>query len=234
MRNLDYIFTLSSNAFASASPDILANLEKSLDQRSSEPWSHRHLPTPTATFPVIISSEEDDSEMEFQRTRDEPMKLSSLILEKDQNSFLQPTDDPNQGIFKAVRALRKKLQQIEMLEAKQSNGFLLDDQQIAKLQSKSALLSSLVELGVPVETMHSKESSSVLSEGKGTKKSKVSKKQRRKGSKSSAVQMAAESLYSSTEVIPEPVKDLLGVDILEVPDTKVGFPIPTTTFKIDY
>lgn len=223
MCNLDYIFTVSSHAIASASPDIMANLERSLDQRSSEPWSHRQLPTPTATFPVIINSEEDDSEMEFQRTRDEPMKLSALMLEKDQNSFLQPKDDPNQGISKAVRALRKKLQQIEMLEAKQSSGHLLDDQQIAKLQSKSALVSSLVELGVPVETVHSKESSSVVTEGKGSKKSKVSKKQRRKSSKSSVALMEAESVYSGTEAMPEPVKDLLGIDILEVPNGKVGF-----------
>ncbi|KAF7801456.1 Inhibitor of Bruton tyrosine kinase [Senna tora] len=221
MCNLDYIFTVSSNSIASASPDILANLEKSLDQRSSEPWSHRQFPTPTATFPVIINSEEDDSEMEFQRTRDEPMKSSALILEKDQNSFLQPKDDPNQGISKAVRALRKKLQQIEMLEAKRSNGHLLDDQQIAKLQSKSALLSSLAELGVPVETLCSKESSSLLSEGKGSKKIKVSKKQRRKSSKSSVMRTEAESVYSETEVIPEPVKDLLSINILEVPNTKV-------------
>ncbi|KAG4927616.1 hypothetical protein JHK85_054102 [Glycine max] len=116
MRNLDYIFAVSSHTVASASPDILANLER-LD------------------------------------------------------SFLHPKDDPNKEISKVVRAIRKKLQQIEMLEDKQSNGHLLDDQQIAKLQSKSALESSLAELGVPVETSQNKESSSMLPEGKAIPKS---------------------------------------------------------------
>ncbi|KAJ0855009.1 putative regulator of chromosome condensation 1/beta-lactamase-inhibitor protein II [Helianthus annuus] len=70
IRNLDYIFTVSTHAFASASLDVLANLEKSLDSKSSESWSHRRLPTPTATFPAVINSEEDDSDNEFFRTRD--------------------------------------------------------------------------------------------------------------------------------------------------------------------
>ncbi|XP_028790377.1 uncharacterized protein LOC114746313 [Neltuma alba] len=220
IRNLDYIFTVSPHSIARASLDILANLERLLDQRSSESWNHRRLPTPTATFPVIINSEEDESEMESPRIRDEPKKLCSLTLEKDQNSFLQPKDDPNQGISKAVRALRKKLQQIEMLEAKQSNGCVLDDQQIAKLESKRTLLTSLMNLGVPVETLH-KESSSVLSEGKGAKKSKASKKQRRKSIKSSVLQTEAESVCSGAGEIPGTVKDLLDLDILEVSNTKV-------------
>ncbi|KAI5404780.1 hypothetical protein KIW84_051805 [Lathyrus oleraceus] len=59
------------------------------------------------------------------------------------SSFLQPKDDPDSEISKVVRAMRKKLQQIEMLETKQSKGHILDDQQMAKPQSKSALESSL-------------------------------------------------------------------------------------------
>lgn len=220
MRNLDYIFTVSSHAVASAAPDILANLEMLLDQRSSEPWSHRRLPTPTATFPAIINSEEDDSEIEFHRTRDEPMKMSATKLEKVQrlDSFLQPKDDPNKEISKVVRAIRKKLQQIEMLEAKQSSGHLLDDQQIAKLQSKLALESSLADLGVPVETENKE--SSMLPEGKGSKKGKLLKKQRRKSGKSSTEQTEIESVYSKSEAIPKS-EDLLHIDILGVPDSKV-------------
>lgn len=223
MRNLDYIFTVSSHAVASAASDVLANLESLLDQRSSEPWSHRRLPTPTATYPAIINSEEDDSEIEFQRTRDKPMKMYAL-LEKDGrgDSFLQPKEDLNQETSKIVRAIRKKLQQIEMLEAKQSSGHLLDDQQIAKIQSKSALEGSLEELGVPIETSN-KESSSVSPEGKGSKKGKQSKKQRRKSSKPGGVQTEMESLYSASESSPESVKDLLDTDIVVVPDSKVGF-----------
>ncbi|KAH1077344.1 hypothetical protein GLYMA_19G113700v4 [Glycine max] len=217
MRNLDYIFAVSSHTVASASPDILANLERLFDQRSSEPWSHRRLPTPTATFPAIINSEEDDSEIEFQRTCDKPMKLEKVHR---LDSFLHPKDDPNKEISKVVRAIRKKLQQIEMLEDKQSNGHLLDDQQIAKLQSKSALESSLAELGVPVETSQNKESSSMLPEGKGSKKGKLSKKQRRKSGKSNIEQTEIEFVYSKSEAIPKS-EDLLDIDIMGFPDSKI-------------
>ncbi|KAI5383815.1 hypothetical protein KIW84_070970 [Lathyrus oleraceus] len=110
-----------------------------------------------------------------------------MKLEKAQRSgsFLQPKDDPDSEISKVVRAIRKKLQQIEMLETKQSKGHILDDQQMAKPQSKSALESSLSELGIPVETSQNKESSSTQPEGKGSKKGKSSKKQRRKSSNKS-------------------------------------------------
>ncbi|XP_047165607.1 uncharacterized protein LOC124834850 [Vigna umbellata] len=217
MRNLDYIFTVSSHTIASASPDVLANLERLLDQRSSEPWSHRRLPTPTATLPAIINSEEDDSEIEFQRTRDKPLKMENV---QRVDSFLQPQDDSDKEISKVVRAIRKKLQQIEMLEDKQSSGHLLDDQQIAKLQSKSALESSLAELGVPVETSQNKESSSTLPEGKGSKKGKLSKKQRRKSGKSNIGQAEIESVHSKSEAIPKS-EDLLDIHIMGISDSKV-------------
>ncbi|KAI5336282.1 hypothetical protein L3X38_015549 [Prunus dulcis] len=43
-------------ATASASPDILANLENILDLRSSEPWSYRRPPKPTAkaSLPSLV------------------------------------------------------------------------------------------------------------------------------------------------------------------------------------
>ncbi|XP_027357725.1 uncharacterized protein LOC113867015 isoform X2 [Abrus precatorius] len=215
LRNLDYIFTISSHAMSSASPDVLANLERTLNQRSSESWSYRRFPSPTATFPVITNSEEDYGDIEFQKT---PIKMSALKLEKDQrvDLFLQPKDDPNQGILKVVRALRKKLQQIEVLEAKQCKGYLLDDQQIAKLQSKSSLESSLSELGVPVET--SKELSSVPLERKNGKKGKLSRKQRKNSGKPSVEQTELESVYYRSEVTSEPAKDLLDNNILQVED----------------
>ncbi|KAJ7976408.1 ankyrin repeat family protein / regulator of chromosome condensation (RCC1) family protein [Quillaja saponaria] len=187
IRNLNYIFMVSAHAISGASPDILANLEQLLDQRSSEPWSHCRLPTPTAT------------------------RLYS---------FLQPKNDPNQGISKTVRALRKKLQQIEMLEVKQSSGHLLDDQQIAKLQSKTALESSLAELGVPVETSKDKESSSVFPDGKGNKKDEPSRKQRRKN-KLRGAQVGVRSNFSGTEVRSDHVKDFTDAEILGVSKMKV-------------
>ncbi|EEF36705.1 conserved hypothetical protein [Ricinus communis] len=216
IHNLDYILTVASHAFASASPEVLANLENLLDLRSSEAWSHRRLPTPTATFPVIMNSEEEDSECDIPRTRDNHEKKSSVrIAEQRSDFFLQSEDDPSQGISKRVRALRKKLQQIDMLEAKQSNGRLLDDQQLAKLETRSALESSLVELGVPVEMAQPKTSVVVSSDVKGNKKSEASRKQRRK-SKQKGVQVETVSGFTGTEVAPNLRKDPLHVEISQI------------------
>ncbi|KAA8516877.1 hypothetical protein F0562_017305 [Nyssa sinensis] len=217
IRNLDYILTVSAHAIASASLDVLANLEKLLDLRSSEPWSYRRLPTPTATFPAIINSEEEDSESEFLRTRDNHTKKQISKNESNLKSdcFLKPNDDANQAICKQVRALRKKLQQIEMLEDKQSKGHLLDDQQIAKLETRSALENSLAELGVPIETRHAKVSSSVSSDGKGNKKAEVSRKQRRK-SKPKVGQVEPESGNCGNGLELNPVKGFLDVEVSQV------------------
>lgn len=222
IRNLDYIFTVSSNAVASAALDILANLEKFLDLRSSEPWSYRRLPTPTATFPAIINSEEDDSENELTRTRDNHTKNTNLESKNDQrlDSFLQPKDNPNDGICKQVRALRKKLQQIEMLEAKQSSGHHLDDQQIAKLQTKYALESSLAELGVPV-TVPAKASSSLSPDGKGNKKAEMRKQRRKSTHRVSQAETA--SGCSGNEAVPNAIKDFLDVGVPQVSKNKVSF-----------
>lgn len=218
IRNLDYIFTVSSQAIAGASPDILGNLEKSLDLKSSEPWSYRRLPTPTATFPAVIYSEEEDSESEVQRTRDSRTKqsISNIGLHQRPDSFLQPKDDPSRGIGKEVRALRKKLQQIEMLEEKQSNGYLLDDQQIKKLKTRSALENSLADLGVPVETTELKESSSVLPDGKGNKKVELSRKLGRKN-KQITTQVAR---LPASEIEPNPIKGSLNSELCS--DNKVS------------
>ncbi|XWS58541.1 hypothetical protein CRYUN_Cryun08bG0042800 [Craigia yunnanensis] len=223
IRNLDYILTVSSQAFANASPDVLANLEKSLDLRSSESWSYRRLPTSTATFPVIINNEEEDSESEVLSTRHNYKNKTPLENEGDRlDSFLQPKDDPNQGIAKQVRALWKKLQQIEVLEVKQLGGCILDHQQIAKLQTRPALESSLAELGVPVEKSQSKGSSLVLPDGKGNKKAEVSRKQRR-NSKQRVAQVEIVSGFSTSNIEPNSVKDFSDIEIPQVSMNKVRF-----------
>ncbi|XP_042511641.1 uncharacterized protein LOC122086729 [Macadamia integrifolia] len=218
IRNLDYIFTISTQAMASASLDILANLEKILDSRSSEPWSYRRLPTLTATFPVIINSEEEDSESECLRVRTNPLK-HILKNQGYQGSdyFQQNKDGANPAVLKAVRNLRKKLQQIEVLEIKQSDGHLLDEQQIAKLQTKPFLESSLAVLGVPVEPQEDG-SSSMLLDGKG-KKLDVPRKQRKK-SKQKIAHVEAASASPGTGVEAVPVKGFLSVEIPETPEHK--------------
>ncbi|MQL74597.1 hypothetical protein Taro_006979 [Colocasia esculenta] len=180
IRNLDFIFTVAAPTITSASPEILAKLEKEMDAKSSETWSHRRLPTPTATFPAIIDSEEEYSdESGHLRIRENDSKpigkvFGGLGLE----TFLR-SDTTDLAVSKQVRALRKKLQQIDMLEDKQSSGHVLDDQQIAKLQTKPLLESALADLGFPLET-ESKSSLLVMPDGKGSKKMGASKKQRRK------------------------------------------------------
>ncbi|CAA3000647.1 Ankyrin repeat family regulator of chromosome condensation (RCC1) family isoform 1 [Olea europaea subsp. europaea] len=211
IRNLDYILTISAQVFASISLDILVCLEKLLDKQSSEPWSYRRLPTPTATFPVIINSEDEDGENDLLRTRDHSTNKPTLKNEGVQklDSFLQPYDVAKESIFKQVRALRKKLQQIELLEEKLSRGHPLDDQQILKLQMRPVLQGSLFELGVPTETVQTK---SV--DEKDSKKG-VSRKQRRK-SKQKAGQM--DEVSSSYEINAEsnPINAFFDIEISQV------------------
>ncbi|KAG8648033.1 hypothetical protein MANES_09G139100v8 [Manihot esculenta] len=219
IHNLDYILTVSPHAFASASPEILANLENLLDQRSSEPWSYRRLPTPTATFPLIINSEEEDSECEVPRTRDNHNIKSTLKSEDERSEFFLQKDDPNQAISKKVRALRKKLQQIEMLETKQSKGHILDDQQLAKLHTRLGIESSLTELGLPVETVQANASVGASSDVKCNKKAEVSRKQRRK-SKQKVAQVETVPGFSGTDVESNFVKRPLDVGISQVSANK--------------
>ncbi|KAJ8771751.1 hypothetical protein K2173_026928 [Erythroxylum novogranatense] len=216
IHNLDYILTVSSHAFASAAPELVVSLENLLDIKSSEPWSYRKLPTPTATFPAIINSEEEDCQSEVVRTRDYNNNKRNLITEAVQrsDSFLQPKDDLAQSVSKQVRALRKKLQQIEILETKQANGHLLDDQQTAKLKTRPALESSLVELGVPAGTAQSKGSASVLLDVRGNKRAEVSKKQKRR-SKQKLGQLEAVTSISGSEELSNSQKELLNVEISE-------------------
>lgn len=170
---------MASQAIANTSPDIMAKLEKLLDSKSSEPWSYRRLPTATATLPVIINSEAEDSDDEILRSRENHL-MSNMKNKMEQRSdpFFHK-DNKNESISKQIRSLRKKLQQVEMLEAKQSGGCLLDEQQIAKLQTKSALESSLLELGIPVDTLQAKPSS-MSSDEKGNKNIVLSKKQKKR------------------------------------------------------
>ncbi|KAK4786722.1 hypothetical protein SAY86_010555 [Trapa natans] len=101
IRNLDYIFAVSSQSIASASPEILANLEKLLDSRSSEPWSSRRLPRPTAVFPTILDSEEEDCENGLIRTRS-IKKCFPVNSTQNIDSFLRPKLDLNEGISKEM------------------------------------------------------------------------------------------------------------------------------------
>lgn len=226
IRNLDFILTVAPQTIATTSSDVLANLEKLLDDRSSEAWSSRPLPTPTATFPVVIDSEEEESESDVLRTRDNNhVKHFSRITEggSRMDSFLQPEDELARRNSKEVRALRKKLQQIEILEAKQSRGQLLDGQQIAKLHKKLDIESSLVELGIPVEESPEAKSSSV--DGKANKKADGLRKKKKKG-KQRFAQVETFADFGEVKVeIDTMLQNKETVEISEAIKQKVSFTI---------
>ncbi|XP_008462805.2 uncharacterized protein LOC103501089 isoform X1 [Cucumis melo] len=218
IRNLDYIFTVASQAIANASPDVMAKLEKLLDLKSSEPWSYRRLPTATATLPVIINSEEEDSENEILRSRENHL-MSNMTkeMERRSDSFFHEGNQ-NEAISKQIRALRKKLQQIEMLESKQSCGYLLDEQQIAKLQTKTALESSLLDLGVPVGNLLEKPSL-MAPEDKGNKNTVASKKHRRRN-KSKLEPLETSAGFTKSAVEPDHIEGSCDVEMLSFAKNK--------------
>lgn len=190
IHNLDYILTVSTHHFASVSLDLLVKLEKLLDSMSSESWSYRRLPTPTATFPAIVYSEEDDSDNELVMSRDRSTKRPSS--KKDGglglDSFLNANSTGTDDIFKQVRALKKKLQQIELLEDKLLKGVALDDQQLKKIQTRSALERALVELGVSIEKVQTKASVPGSVDGKGSKKVGTRKQRRKSKNKTAEIE----------------------------------------------
>ncbi|PUZ68510.1 hypothetical protein GQ55_2G034300 [Panicum hallii var. hallii] len=222
IRNLDYIFTVGAPSVMNASPEILANLEKLLDEKSSEPWSQRRLPTVTATYPAVIDSDiEEDEAREFLRPRKCGKSATRPSGMSNQENFLENNCTAEQAVSKQIRALRKKLQQIEILEAKQLAGHQLDNQQQAKLESRAALESELAELGVPSEA-YSQTSSVCPAEGRTNKKPEVSKKQKRKNKQapqSSTPSVKSESgqqipIKNLQEVLPTNVsaEKVCGVD----------------------
>jgi inhibitor of Bruton tyrosine kinase len=180
IRNLDYIFTVAAPSIMNASPEILVNLERLLDEKSSEPWSQRHLPTMTATYPAVIDSDGEDYELgELLRPRNCGKSASRSYGMSSSENFLQKDCKAEQAVSKQIRAARKKLQQIEILEAKQLAGHQLDYQQLAKLESRAAIESELAELGVPLEAS-SRVSTVSPAEGRTNRKDGVSKKHKRK------------------------------------------------------
>lgn len=182
LRNLDYLFTVAVPAITSASLEILAKLEKLLDEKSSDAWCYHRLPTHTATFPAVIYSDEEcDDNISGITPRYHKSSTLKKSMDQLKDLFSQGDIGADEAVLKQVRAVRKKLQQIEMLESKQANGHTLDDQQIAKLQTRTSLEFALSELGFPVEKDDRKSSPlNEFSDLRGSKKSQVSKKEKRK------------------------------------------------------
>eukprot|EP00252_Welwitschia_mirabilis_P019140 TRINITY_DN4353_c0_g1_i1.p1 TRINITY_DN4353_c0_g1~~TRINITY_DN4353_c0_g1_i1.p1 ORF type:complete len:1124 (+),score=296.88 TRINITY_DN4353_c0_g1_i1:577-3948(+) len=184
LHNLDYIITISPTALSSVSPLLLSKLEKSLDAKSSESWSHRHLPTQTATFPVVVDSEEDDIGVAVPRLCN---NVSADITDgtadkkKPGDGFLLGKSAAEHNKAKQARAIKKKLQQIEMLELRQRRGHHLDEQQKAKLESKYLLLSRLSYLETGEREFS--ESNSITHSVDGKSIEEMGSRHRKKGKK---------------------------------------------------
>ncbi|KAG6548207.1 hypothetical protein Mapa_010258 [Marchantia paleacea] len=150
LRNLDYVLTMAPVLFGHVRPSLLAEVEKAWDASSTQPWSHRRLPTPSATLPAIIDSEEEEedrgNEPNSRGTKREVSLGSSFNERMLSEGFLQAADENGEAITKQLRAAKKKLQQVEALELKQSRGYTLDDQQLAKLRTKRDLEESILSL----------------------------------------------------------------------------------------
>ncbi|KAH7351537.1 hypothetical protein KP509_19G001900 [Ceratopteris richardii] len=148
LHNLDYILTMSPTAFANVTTALLADLEKALDSTSLQLWSYHRLPTPTALFPAVVDSEEDDCNSNFlSRMRSlSSSELNSVSVERESEGLFNQECGMNHAVLKQLRALKKKLQQIEALEVRQSKGHVLDHQQIAKLETKAAVRDAILAL----------------------------------------------------------------------------------------
>ncbi|CAM6101074.1 unnamed protein product [Calypogeia fissa] len=148
-RNLDYILTMAPVLFGHIRPSLLAEVEKALDACSTQPWSHRRLPTPSATLPAVIDSEEEENGLgvnAYARGSARDLSVFNTAADKKSEGFLQQTTENGEAILKQMRAVRKKLQQIEALELKQAKGHILDDQQLLKVQTKRELERELASL----------------------------------------------------------------------------------------
>jgi len=204
-----------------------------LDARSSEPWSYRRLPTSTATFPAVIYSEEEgDDETGGFVPRDHKKPILKSFGDPRADLFLQGENVADQDVFKQVRALKKKLQQIEMLEAKQLSGHVLDDQQIAKLQTRFSLVTALAEIGFPVER-DTKLPSPRLSDSKGNKKVDVSRKQRRRSKQKDSAQSEVRSRPSESFVELDSVKDFPEDRSLRLSEGKVSLLVFSTCIYLE-
>lgn len=137
-------------AFAHVTPTLLAELEKTLDATSSQSWSHRLLPTPTALFPAVVDSEEDDCEsVFFSRMRSlsfTESNMAGIETKRGSEGLFHQESGVDQAVAKQLRALRKKLQQIEALELRLSKGHMLDHQQLAKLEAKQAVMEAVLAI----------------------------------------------------------------------------------------
>eukprot|EP00850_Spirogloea_muscicola_P006477 SM000030S11486 [mRNA] locus=s30:883932:890292:- [translate_table: standard] len=169
MRNLGHILTVSPAQLAQRQPSVLASLEAVLAASSNQPWSYRSLPTSTGGPPVTIAADEEEEGLPEWNLRSggrpeqvqmnkstrptgtefaggEHCRARPVLEGSPLGSFWQTPDDAQVVIGRHVRAVRKKLQQIEALEAKQGRGLPLDLQQKAKLRSKLELQDALKEL----------------------------------------------------------------------------------------
>lgn len=185
LHNLGYILSISSSVFGQLRPALLADLEKALDASSVQAWSHHRLPTPTATLPAVIDSEEEDCGV-GERVRGVDHHGGCDNRSSDELVLPRVVDE---DILRQLRAVRKKLQQIEALEMKLAKGHFLDDQQYAKLRTKQDLENSLMllESGVMPKSVPKSNDGGNKVQSPDGKKTQDSQHRRKAGRKKKAV-----------------------------------------------
>ncbi|GAQ82051.1 ankyrin repeat family protein / regulator of chromosome condensation (RCC1) family protein [Klebsormidium nitens] len=153
LRNLDYVLMVTPpGMLAQIRPSVLAELEGLMGCHVAQGgWVPRPLPCATASGnEPILEEEEGGSEKARESRNGSGEKEEKVVMDLGRavglglGRFLQQKDEL--GAVKRIRALRKKLQQIEALEARRGEGIALDSQQRAKLRSKEDIVAAVEAL----------------------------------------------------------------------------------------
>lgn len=153
LRNLDYVLMVTPpGVLAQIRPSVLAELEGLMGCHVAQGgWVPRPLSCATASGnEPILEEEEGGSEKARESRNGSGDKEEKVVMDMGRavglglGRFLQQKDEL--GAVKRIRALRKKLQQIEALEARRGEGIALDSQQRAKLRSKEDIVAAVEAL----------------------------------------------------------------------------------------
>ncbi|GBG63273.1 hypothetical protein CBR_g37359 [Chara braunii] len=156
LKNLDYVLSISAPMWGQARLSILADLERVLADytTASDKWLNRRVPKPSGVPLSSLVLDEDDAGAEcgpssaMQSWAGALVSSDRSVSEWPQSqgaalAFLHQYDGTPNAISKQLRTVRRKLQQIEVLEIRQAKGMVLDAQQLEKVGRKDELLAEL-------------------------------------------------------------------------------------------
>eukprot|EP00898_Chlorokybus_atmophyticus_P005171 jgi/Chlat1/5655/Chrsp37S00872 len=156
LRNLDHVLLMVPHALRDVRPPLLAELE-ALMAAGEHGWHHRPRPVLAVPPPLSEMEEEAANQAAWHRSpHSEPDSCDQQLKEEDDTPAAMMSDGLDSDavtVVRQARAVRKKLQQIAMLEAREAEGHQLDAQQRAKTRAKPALEAALQSLqqGTPLQ-----------------------------------------------------------------------------------